>query len=399
MQGKYLQKIKASNRATVLDFIRHAEPVSRRKIAIDLQLSPTTASAAVSDLLETGFVRESGHGVSTGGRRPVMLEINSKGGTVIAVDIQSIYGKRIVRAAALDLKCNPIHEIRHELEINGNDELIEALQNIIIDLINSPHVKLKDAIAIGISVPGLVNATTGEVILTNINVHNLALGPTLSERFRAPVIVQNTEDAAAMGEFRFGIGQGANSLIYLSIGEGNGAGIVINGSSFQAGRTSAGELGHMTVQADGPLCWCGNRGCLTSFVTSKILVDKTIAKLEQGDQSTLLPSDTAAIDIGAIMSAAEKGDPISLEITAEAAEYIGVAVANLNNVLNPELILFGGELFDQSQFFFEQVVTATRSRSLAHYAEMVRLERASLGGQAGLRGVAVLALDELLQHG
>lgn len=398
MQGKHLQQIKASNRAVVLDFIRQYEPVSRRRISLDLQLSPTTASSAVADLLKTGFVRESGHGVSTGGRRPMMLEINSKGGTIIAVDMVSKYGNRVLRAAALDLKCNPLTEIRHELEIDGNEEMIKAIQNIIIDLINSPNVMLKDAVAIGISVPGLVNAETGEIVLTKINVHDFRLGESLSSTFKAPVIVQNTEDAAAMGEYRFGIGQGVSSLIFLSIGAGNGAGLLINGNSVYHGRTSGGELGHMTVQADGPLCWCGNRGCLTSLVTSNKLVRKVKAGIDDGYRSEHLPADKDLIDIKTIMRAAEADDPLCREIVTDAAGFIGVAVTNLINFLNPEMILFGGEFFDENRFFFDLVKEEARRRSLTHYFKSVQLAPSSLGGRAGLRGVAVLALDQLLQH-
>ena len=394
---KNLQAIKQSNRATVLDFVRHNEPVSRREIARDLEISPTTASTAVADLINMDFIREIGEGVSTGGRRPILLEINPKGGTVISVDVASAFNRRIIRAAALDLKSNILTEIMREQHIDSNETMLAAIRTIIHDLIASPDVALRDALAIGISVPGLVNSETGELVFTNINVKHLPLGSTLTEEFQAPVLVQNSEDAAALGEYRFGVGQGCTSLVYLSIGAGVGAGLVVHGRIFQQGRTSAGEIGHTTVQPGGPVCGCGNCGCLSALVSSEMLVQSVLVAMADGyvPETAVLISDT--LDIHQILTAAQAGEPLCREVVAQASEWVGIAVANILNFLNPEIIVCGGELFEENAYFFSLVEQVARRRALPDYRNGVRLTLSSLGRRAGLQGVAVLAIDTLLK--
>lgn len=396
MPVRNLQTIKQSNRATVLNFIRQQEPVSRSDIARELNLSPTTASAAVSDLIDSGLVRESGQGASTGGRRPILLEIDPKGGTVISVDVSSAYGRRIIRAAALDLKSDILTEVMREQEIEGNAAFLSAISNIIHDLIDSPDVELREAVAIGVSVPGLVNAGSGELVFANINVSSLALGSLLAQEFRAPVLVQNSEDAAALGEYRFGAGRGCHSLLYLSVGAGAGVGLVVDGRIYQRGRTSAGEVGHVTLQPDGPLCRCGNRGCFSTLVSSEALVDAVHAALAAGNGPAPAELTGGASDVPQIMRAARAGQPQCLEAVKAAAEWVGIVMANLINLLNPEVIALGGELFEGDNYFFSLVQSIAGRRALKDYVPGVRLVRSSLGRRAGLQGVALLALDRLL---
>lgn len=382
----------------ILDFIRQRAPISRRQISRDLAISPTTASAAVSDLIELGLVREMGHGSSTGGRRPISLEINPKGGTVISVDVSSRFNNRIIRAAALDLKSNILTKIKREKTIDSNATMLDAVRNVIHDLIASPDVKLRDAVAIGVSVPGLVNAKTGEIIFATFNVRHLQLGEALKKEFHTPVLVQNNEDAAALGEYRFGAGQGYESLVYLNMGTGIGMGFIIDGRIYQHGHISAGELGHITVQADGPRCRCGNRGCLTTLVSSKEIVKQVQATLAgEGfiSKTNLLSPQT--VDIHQIMTAAQAGESFCHEILKQTAEWAGIAIANIINLLNPEAIVLGGELFEGNSYFFSLVERVVQQRALNDYLNSVYLAQSSLGRSAGLQGVGVLALDTLLK--
>ncbi len=397
MQTKNLQAIKQSNRARTLEFIRQREPISRREIARDLNLSPTTASAAVADLLETGFIREIGQGVSTGGRRPILLEINPKGGTIISVDIASAFNRRIIRAAALDLKSAILTEIKREQHIDSNEAMLATIRGIIYGLIASPDVTLRGAVAIGISVPGLVNAEAGELVFANINVKHLLLGPMLTDEFQVPVLLQNSEDAAALGEYRFGVGQGSTSLVYLSIGAGVGAGFVVNGRIYQHGRTSAGEIGHITVQPDGPVCGCGNQGCLSALVSSEMLVKTVRAALDGGYLPETAVLSSESLNIHQILAAAQAGEPLCLDIVTRAAEWVGIAIANIINFLNPEIIVCGGELFEKNDYFFSLVEQVVWRRALPDFMNAIHLTRSSLGRRAGLQGVAVLALDTLLK--
>ncbi len=167
---KNLQAVKNLNRAAILSHIRLHEPVSRRAIARNLDMSPTTVSAAVEDLIGRGLVRALGEGKSTGGRRPILLEINPEGGLVVAVDIASSAQERRVRAAAFDLQNRIVLELTRPQMLGGNKAMLGAIQSIISDLLESPELGHFPTQAIGVSVPGVVDAHTGKATACYISV-------------------------------------------------------------------------------------------------------------------------------------------------------------------------------------------------------------------------------------
>jgi len=397
MRARHLHTLQKKNRSVILNFIRQHEPVSRHQIALELGFSPATVSSAVAYLQKNGLVQKLGYGNSSGGRPPVMLGINPHGGKVISVDISSVFPQRILRAAVLDIKGNVLKETQDQRNPRGNQALLSVIREIIEKLLSVSATNREDFLAVGISVPGLVNAETGELIFTNIDVYNLQIGAVLQDWLGIPVLVYNNDDVAALGEYYFGAGREAHSLVYLSVGYGVGAGFVIDGKIYPYGRISAGEIGHITVQPDGPQCYCGNRGCLSALVNSERIV-----KQVQADQNQLperlrsLPP--GAFSISDILDAAEESDGICRRVIHDSAEWIGIAVANVINLLNPEVIVLDGELFNKRDYFLRLVKTAAAKRAFSHYFPSVSIIRSSLGRSAGLKGVGVLVMDEILQR-
>ncbi|NOZ72811.1 MAG: ROK family protein [Chloroflexi bacterium] len=325
-----------------------------------------------------------------------MLGINPQGGQVISVDISSVLPQRILRAAVLDLKGNVLIEIKEQRNPRGNQELLSAIREIIEALLLSSGVEKEHVRAIGVSVPGLVNAETGELIFANIDVRDLAIAASLQSWLGIPVLVYNSEDVAALGEYYFGVGRGCRSLVYLSVGYGVGAGIVMDGKIYPHGRISAGEIGHITLQRDGPLCHCGNRGCLSALVNSERIVNQVRQARSQLVES--LSGEIAnELSVSAILAAAEQGDGLCRNVIDEAAEWIGIAVANVINLLNPEIIVFDGELFGEGDYFLHLVRAVVGKRALSHYLPSIKMLRSSLGRSAGLKGVGVLVMDEIVQ--
>ena len=395
-----LQAIKHSNRSAILKHIRQHGPISRQTIARELGMSPSTVSAAVGDLMGSELVKVMGQGVSTGGRRPILVEINPAGGLVVAVDVASSARERVVRAAAFDLKNDAILELERPQEIYGNEAMLGSIQSIIAELLDSPEFDHQTPLAVGISVPGLVDAQAGELLYTSIGVRNLPLAHILKDSLQAPVIIRNSEDAAALGEFTFGCCNNCHSLLYISVGSGIGAGLVVGGEIYQPGRKSIGEIGHMTVQADGPQCHCGNRGCLSALVTSETIVQTVQEALDKGylpqiDVLALTPIER--LDIHQLMAAAQAGDPLCKEIFAEKAEWVGIAIAAAINILNPGVIVLGGELFEDGDYFFSLTRAVVQRRALPEYFDTDRLICSTSGRNAGLRGVGILALEELFR--
>ena len=398
MRATHLKSVQKSNRATILSFIRQHEPVARHQIAGELALSPTTVSSAVAYLIKQNFVYETGAGPSSGGRRPTMLEIDPDGGIILAVDMSSALPTRILRAAALNLKGDILQEIEWRRSIKGNSSLESTISALLNELLETQKINQKKVLAIGISVPGLVDSRQGTLTAANIGVHKLKLADALKAKFQKPVLVQNSEDVAALGEYYFGAGREASSIFYLSVGHGVGAGMVFDGEIFPRGGLSVGEIGHTTILPSGPLCHCGNRGCLSTLVNSASVVERVKKVLEEDSHSK---SEILSIDkkltIAKIISAATQGDGIAKEVFQETAQWLGIAIGNVINLLNPEMIIFDGELLDNDGFFLELVKKEVKKRAFSEYLQKTTLLRSTLGRNAGLRGIGILALDDLLR--
>jgi len=399
MRATHLKSVQKENRATVLNFIRQYAPVSRQEIAKGLGLSPTTVSSAASYLIKQNFVHETGAGPSSGGRPPVLLEIQPDGGIIIAVDMSSTMPMRILRAAALDLKGDILFSVEHRINIMGN----VALQEAILDSLEALFAKLGDQqekiIAFGVSVPGIVDLQDGLVTAAKINVKHFPVRDLLKKKFGLPVVVQNSEDVAALGEYYFGAGRDISSLFFLSVGYGIGAGMVIDGEIFPSKTLSAGEIGHITVLPDGPLCHCGNRGCLSALIGSEKILDRMQEALESKQNSTLSGyfQKNDDLNISRILDVAAHGETFTGGLIQETAQWLGIAVANIVNLLNPEMIIFDGDLLDSAGFFLSQVREEVAKCSFGEYFQQTQFQRSELGRNAGLRGIGILALDALLE--
>lgn len=398
MRASHLKSVQRSNHATILSFIRQYEPVARHQIAEALGLSPTTVSSAASYLIEQGFVHEAGIGTSSGGRPPIMLEINPKGGVILVTDMSSAFPTRILRAAALDLKGDILKEIEWHRSIDGNLSLKTTIIDILQELLKTQEFDQSKVLAVGVSVPGLVDSEHGTLTATKIGVHKLHLRSALKTAFGLPVLIQNSEDVASLGEYYFGAGREASSIFYLSVGYGVGGGMVIDGEIFPRRRLSANEIGHMTVLPSGTICHCGNRGCLSTLVNSASILKYVQKALDEGYKPTSdLLSSKKKLSLNNIVSAAMEGDYVCNEILERAAQWLGIAVGNVINLLNPEMIIFDGELLDAKGFFLDLVTKEVQTRTFSEYLHTTTLLRSTLGRNAGLRGIGILALDDLLQ--
>lgn len=378
------QDLKSANRAAVLDQILRSAPISRQQIAANLGLSPSTVTLAVQDLIRRGLIEESGSGVSSGGRRPILLNFKSGKRFTLSIDLSSVVDKRLLRAAALDFTGNILSDVLHAYEISSNQELTRAIIDTIDELLGQPETGPDNALAIGLSLPGLIDSSSGTVVYTHMGVKDLPIGPILEQRYHLPALVYNSEDVAALGEFYFGAGKGASNLLYLTAGNGVGAGLVINGRIYPQVGISAGEIGHVTIVPDGPACYCGNRGCLTRLLNIDDMIQSVADKMGTMQFS----------NIEDMLKAASQGQKECLDTLRQTAEWVGIAAANAINLLNPEVIIFDGDLFDRDDFFLSLVKEAAGRRAFFHYLPGVRMVRSKLGRDAGLKGIGVLAMTQ-----
>lgn len=262
----------------------------------------------------------------------------------------------------------------------------------VITAISSVWPKDGSIKAIGVGAPGLVDPYTGHILDTP----NLAgwqdfpLGPKLSDYFHIPVFIENDANLAALGEWKFGAGKGHKDILFLTVSTGIGGGIISHGNLIQGHRGLAGEVGHMVIIPNGPMCSCGQLGHLEAISSGPSIVKYVLDELNSGTVSTL--SNRAGITAREIADAARKGDSLALFAYNRAGEYLGIAGANLLHIFDPSVVIFGGGVSLAGDLLFKPF-EASLKKHLFHprYFDELVITSAALGDEAGLLGALVLA--------
>jgi glucokinase len=206
-----------------------------------------------------------------------------------------------------------------------------------------------------------------------------------------PAIVENDANAAALGEFRYGAGKGAQSLVYLTVSTGIGGGIILDGKLWHGLKDGAGEVGHMTVNPDGPICGCGNTGCLEALASGPSIARRAREALAAGRASRLgeLPDLTAAD----VVRLAGEGDPLAVEVWEDTVRYLGLGVAAIVTILAPERVVLGGGVTEAGDLLFDPLRREVRQRVRLVAVESVPILPAALGRDVGILGAAAVALQ------
>ncbi len=255
-------------------------------------------------------------------------------------------------------------------------------------------------LGVGIGAPGNVDAAAGRVgeDIQNIpELKGVALGPLVADRLGLPTVVDNDVNALALGELAFGAARGARNFILLCIGTGVGGGIVVNGRIVRGASGYGGEVGHMTVEPDGRPCFCGSRGCLKAYLSGPDLAAQAREMLTVAPSARFLAlagGDPAAIRAEHLFQAAREGDAAAQAIVEGAARILGIALGNLINGLNPELILLGGGVMAGADLLLEPARGWARRYAFASAFGAAKIELASLDKQSGIKGAAALFFSE-----
>lgn len=256
-------------------------------------------------------------------------------------------------------------------------------------------------IAIGVGAAGQIDRQAGVVVdAPNLGVKNMRLGDLLSRQFGKPVAVGNDVEVAAIGESIYGAGRGFNNFVCLFVGTGIGAGIVQNGRMCTGLTGTAGEAGHMIIQAGGRICGCGCRGCLEAYASRSAITRAIMAEIHHGRPSVLaqeaalqLKAGEAIIRSGLLASAIKQGDELVIEMVTEAADYLGYGLGSIMNFYNPDAIILGGGVIEAIDMLFERAVRRAQTTALAAPAAKTKILRTQLGDFSGVVGAACLGAE------
>ncbi len=308
------------------------------------------------------------------------------GGTKIITAIVSGDGQVLARERSLTLANE------------GLPPVINRLLLAIAHLLDSRNMKPSGLDSISIAAAGGIDIVKG-LVTSSPNLpgwHDVPLREIVGNKYHVDTFLLNDASAAALGEHRFGAGRGVKNLVLLTVGTGIGGGIIIDGKLYNGSSGSAGEIGHMTIDVNGPRDTCGNTGCLEALVSGPVMERQAKERINQGERSSLVEmvgkiEDITAEDIGA---AARAGDPLSLDIIGGAATYLGVGMVNLVNIFNPELIIVGGGAAKLGDLLLEPARKVVQERAFRISSQAVRIVTAELGNEAGILGAAVFALEQ-----
>ncbi|NLF52173.1 MAG: ROK family transcriptional regulator [Leptolinea sp.] len=391
--------VRKFNTAVVLNTIRQHAPLSRAEVAKFTGLNRSTVSQIINTLLDRKLVQETTLQVDRIGRPGLLLELNPSGGFAIGIEI----GVNFLSLVATDFLANVFWRQRLKSDARDNvDTILErAYEMTEIGLEKGTAAGLQP-LGIGLGVPGLVDLRHGELMFApNLGWAHVPMAKLWSQRFDLPVFVDNEAKAAAVGEYYFGKSRGINNFIFLNAGVGLGAGIMIDGKLFRGSHGFASEVGHMVMDKNGDLCGCGKRGCWETQVSPKAVIRRFQETLKQGVPSTVLlaaDNDMDNIVFETIANAALQGDNAALIAMQEVGEQLGLGIANLINVFNPEMVILGGELNYASEILLPVVRQVISRYAINLETQDLIIAASAHGRDACVMGAVALVLDDILHE-
>lgn len=280
----------------------------------------------------------------------------------------------------------------------GYDAVVERIARSVRDAVDEADMGLKQVRAVGIGAPGAVNPESGEVIFApNLRWKEAPLKKDLEKMLDVPVFVENDCNVCTLGAHAVEFGGRPRHMVGVFLGTGIGGGLILNGELFGGFNRTAGEVGHMVIEVGGPKCGCGNRGCFEALA-SRTAIFRRIAEAVKDGGKTLLTEmlgpgeELADLKSGDLRKAIRRGDKLVEKVVEDAAEYTGIAVANLVNVFNPEVVVLGGGVLDALEDEMMAIIVATaRDYAMPGTDKGIEIVASKLGDEAGITGAAVLA--------
>ncbi|MBZ4664026.1 MAG: family transcriptional regulator [Caloramator sp.] len=377
------QLMKKINTGLIIDVIRLKGPISRAEIAKILNLTPATVTNITAELLNKNIIVESDLGQSTGGRKPILLKINADSYYILSVHI----GSTRIRTAVLNMESKIIGKISVKTTPKTTyEEALNIIKEGIERLVNENEINKEKLLGIGIAAHGIVDAEKGKIVYSpNYGWKNKNIRTDIEKIFDVPAFLDRDVRAMALSESWYGAGKYVDQFISVKIGYGVGISLINNKQQMRGYTDGFGEFGHTKVCFNGPLCSCGNRGCIETFSSEKA-VERYAAELG-------LEKDCMAIHELSLM-----GDERAISAINRASEYLGLAVANLINTFNPQLIVLGGDLIDVNDYYLNGTIENAKKYALPDLFESCDIKRADTKGDAIIKGAAVLVLDNLFDY-
>ena len=372
---------RVASRNSVIGALQKMGPLTRNELAARTSLSRATISSVVAELQVSGMViEESAEEAGARGRRPALVSLNCTAGVAVGID----FGKRHLRVAVADLAHNVLAERARELPIDHSaEEGMGLATKLVGQVLSQAALGTESIVGIGMGLPGPIARGTGRLGSSTILPGWVGINAqeVMSERLGMPVGVDNDANLGALSEWIWGAARGCDDAVYLKASNGVGAGLILAGAPYRGAGGTAGEIGHTIIDPSGPLCRCGNRGCLETLVGIPAILE-------------LFRPTLGEVTIAEIIARAADGDSACRRGLGDAGRIIGDAASHLCNLINPERIIVGGELAAAGEIILDPLRDAIRRAAIPSAAQDAIVITGILGDRAEVLGALALALRE-----
>lgn len=385
--GQNLADVQLKNRSTILKLLRAHKSVCRKDLADLSGLSAATVTNLVRDLIDIGLVRESDDYRGRSGRNAISLETNGDAFLVLGASFR----RGRLACAVSDLNGHIVTQTTTELPTDVSVEVVlKEIGRSFEPLLSAQEVGGK-VVGLGVALPGPVNLSQGRITqITNLpGWKQVPIKRLFEERFGVSVLIEHDANAAVLAEKWFGVGKPYQNIVSLLVGKGIGAGIIVHDRVYRGTSGFAGEIGHASINFDGPPCECGNRGCLEYYASTLSILIRAAQRLDRERGLTIVE----------FQGLLEAGNAEARSTLLEAATYLGYGVVNVVNSFNPEVIVLGGEISLLGEKWLRAIRDRVRevvdARVLPEIAASVRIEHSRLGHDSVLLGTVALVVDHL----
>jgi predicted NBD/HSP70 family sugar kinase len=379
MKKGSFKNMKKQNQKNILSLIKSGDGISRAEIADKLKISRATVTNIVRELISYDFIQESSFGKSSGGRKPMLLNLKAKGAFVIGVE----WGIDTIKAVLLNLKANIIAD--DQIQVSSNS--LKEYENITFKLIEKYQNQLKNPskiIGIGLGIHGLVDPNKGLSIFTpHFNWGEINIKDILAKKYEYPIFLDNDVRMMAEGE----IWQGRDDFIFINTGSGIGSALVFKSKLHYGNNFAAGELGHMKIVDDGPKCHCGKNGCLESLSSKESI----IARYQQ------LKNSPEKINFDKIINNFKNSEPEAEIVVNDALKYFGRAISFLVNILNPEAVIIGGLFAKYDSLLIDPLQDLLQKESLTQMVKNLKITTSFYNDFAGAVGAGEKVLNNFFE--
>jgi len=371
--------LREANRARIVDSLKHHGHLTQVELAGSTGLSPATVSNIVKELAASGVLNTSV--TSRSGRRATEVTLARQLGLVAGLHFSS----RHLRVSISDVGRTVVAENHVPLALDHrHDRELDRATLLLSDMLESVDASFSDLLAVGVALPAPVDSTTGMIATPGLlrGWEGVDVAEVLYNRIEVPVYVDNEANLGSLAETRFGAARGTRGAAYIRVGHSISAGLVINGTIYHGVTGKAGQIGHVTIDENGPICRCGSRGCLDTLAGGPALLE-------------LFRDDPGMQRIRDLLVRAEAGDASARRVIGDAGRHIGIAAASLCNLFDPELLVIGGELAQAGEILLAPLRHSLERSALAGPYGVPAVVQGELDGRAEVLGCLALAIENV----